>query len=136
AFDGWSMGIFIRELTQLYEAYASDRWASLPALPIRYADYAVWQRQQLQGERLERLRHYWRSQLSDLPRIELPIRGQRPAVQTFRAGVCLRDIPIELSDKLTQLSRAHRTTPFVVLLTVFSILLKQYSGLDRIAVGT
>ena len=82
--DGWSMGIFTRELTALYEAFSEGKPSPLPELPIQYADFAVWQREWLQGEVLEKQLSYWRERLGgDLPVLELPTDRSRPAVQTY-----------------------------------------------------
>ena len=86
--DGWSMGVLYRELSVLYEAYANGRPSPLPELPIQYADYAVWQRQWLQGEVLERQLSYWKKQLAGIPAVlNLPTDRPRPAVQSYR-GAC------------------------------------------------
>ncbi len=73
--DGWSMGVLLGELAVLYPAFAAGREVQLPELPIQYVDFAAWQRQLLQGERLERLRSYWREQLAGVPPLELPDRS-------------------------------------------------------------
>src|SRR4029077_9069413 len=76
--DAWSMGIFTRELWTLYGAYANGRPSPLEELPVQYADYAVWQREWLQGEVLESQLSYWRKQLENLPVLNLPTDGPRP----------------------------------------------------------
>ena len=83
--DDWSMGVFNRELSALYEAFSAGEPSPLPELPIQYADFAVWQREWLQGEVLEEQLAYWGGQLGgDLPVLELPTDRPRPAAQTFR----------------------------------------------------
>src|SRR5262249_2043288 len=83
--DGWSIGVLIRELTALYEAHSSNRPSPLPELPIQYADFAVWQRQWLQGEALESQLSYWRRMLENAPpALELPKDRPRSAIQTFQ----------------------------------------------------
>src|SRR5262249_23745566 len=85
--DGWSMGILSRELKSLYEAYHAGKPSQLPELPIQYADFAVWQREWLQGEVLEKQLAYWRERLGgDLPRLELPTDKPRPSVQTYQGA--------------------------------------------------
>ncbi|PYS25180.1 MAG: non-ribosomal peptide synthetase, partial [Acidobacteria bacterium] len=84
--DGWSMNIFFQELTTLYNAFALGRPSPLAELAIQYADYAVWQREWLQGEVLEGQLNYWREQLRDLPLLQMPTDRARPAVQTFRGA--------------------------------------------------
>jgi hypothetical protein len=80
--DGWSTGILFRELSVLYEAFSTGKPSPLPDLPIQYADFAVWQRQWLQGEVLEAQLSYWKKQLDDMPTLQLPTDRPRPAVQT------------------------------------------------------
>ncbi|MCP4659629.1 MAG: amino acid adenylation domain-containing protein, partial [bacterium] len=86
AFDGWSAGIFLHELAVLYRAFSMGRSPELPELPIQYADFAMWQRQWLRGEVLERQLAYWREQLAGLPMLDLPTDRPRPAVQSFRGA--------------------------------------------------
>ena len=86
--DGWSMGVLRQEIAQNYASLLQERPARLAPLPIQYADFAAWQREQLTGETLERLQDYWSKQLANLPGpLELPLDFRRPAVQTFRGDV-------------------------------------------------
>src|SRR5688572_345546 len=86
--DGWSMGVIVRELAALYEAFAEERPSPLPDLPIQYADFARWQRDRLRGEKLDSELEYWRQRLTPLPPVlDLPADRPRPAVQTFRGGM-------------------------------------------------
>src|SRR5262249_48134065 len=111
AFDGWSMTLLFEELVALYQAFVTGRPLPLPELPIQYADFAVWQRQQLQGESLENYLLYWRQQLSDAPAVlELPSDRPRPAVQTFRGARRYRLLPKALSESLQTLSRQEGVT--------------------------
>src|SRR5215216_5489917 len=83
--DGWSLGVMAQEMSALYEAYKEGQSLSLPELPIQYADFAVWQREWLQGEVLEKQLTYWREQLGgELPELELPFDHPRPARQSYR----------------------------------------------------
>ena len=84
--DGWSMGILIREVGALYRAYSAGEESPLAELPIQYADFAVWQREWLQGEVLERELEYWRKQLAGMEDLELPTDHPRPAVQSYRGA--------------------------------------------------
>ena len=84
--DGWSQGVFWRELAVLYEAFATGKPSPLPELAIQYADFAVWQRQWLQGEVLDTQLAYWKQQLAGLSMLQLPTDRPRPAVQTFRGA--------------------------------------------------
>ncbi len=135
ASDGWSMGVFWRELTALYQATIAGQPPTLPRLPIQYADYAVWQREWLQGEVLERQLAYWRQQLANLTPLELPTDRPRPAVQSLRGAHQARTMPRPLLDGLEALSRQARGTLFMTLLAAFQTLLFRYTGQTDIAVG-
>jgi len=135
--DGWSMGIFIRELSALYEAFSNGAPSPLPELPIQYADFAHWQRQWLQGEVLAAHLAYWRQQLAGAPPVlELPTDRPRPAVQTFRGATQLLALPKPLSQKLKALSQRWGVTLFMTLLAAFQTLLYRYTGQSDICVGT
>src|SRR4029077_15256717 len=86
ASDAWSVGIFYRDLMALYEAFAAARPSPLAALPVQYADFALWQRRWFQGEARERELAWWRRQLADLPALSLPTDRPRPARQSFRGA--------------------------------------------------
>lgn len=135
--DGWSMGVLFREIGELYEAFVNDRSSPLADLPIQYSDFAVWQRELLQGDVLETQLAYWREQLADAPAIlELPSDRPRPAIQTFN-GVCHSIVlPRTLSDSLSELSRREGVTLFMTLLATFQTLLSRYTNQEDIVVGT
>src|SRR6185312_6667979 len=134
--DGWSMSIFVRELTALYNAFVQGQPAPLPELPLQYADFAAWQRQWLQGEVLESQVRYWTEQLSGLTPVELPTDYPRPAMQTFQGANRRMVVPAELSEELKRLSQREGVTLFMTLLAAFQVLLARYSGQSDIAVGT
>ncbi|MEG4595033.1 amino acid adenylation domain-containing protein [Microcoleus sp. F8_C2] len=135
--DGWSLGVFVRELTELYQAFCTGKPPVLPELPVQYADFAVWQRQWLTGEILETKLHYWKEQLKNAPNLlELPTDRARPAVQTFRGGYYYAAFSKELSAELTTLSKRAGVTLFMTLLAAFQTFLYRYSGQDDIVVGT
>ena len=134
--DGWSMGVFWRELGALYGAFARGGPSPLPELPIQYADYALWQRQWLKGEVLEEQLVYWKDQLAELPVLELPTDHPRPAVQTHRGARQSLALPESLTNALKKLSRQEGTTLFMVLLGALQVLLSRYSGQEDIAIGT
>ncbi|MEO8062857.1 MAG: amino acid adenylation domain-containing protein, partial [Pseudomonadota bacterium] len=135
--DGWSLGVFFRELMSLYQAFSKGESSPLAPLPIQYADYALWQRNWLQGAVLERQMSYWREQLKDLPPLlTLPTDRPRPAEQTFRGSTERFVLPLELSGKLHALSRAQGVTLYMTLLSAFAVLLSRYSGQQDVAVGT
>lgn len=134
--DGWSMGIFFWELSTLYEAFSAGRPSPLPELPLQYVDFAIWQRQRLQGEVLERHLAYWKKQLEGAPALlELPTDRPRPAVQTYRGA----SQPVILSKPLTEalktLSQGAGVTLFMTLLAVFKTLLYRYMGQNDIIIG-
>ena len=135
-FDGWSSGVFLRELGALYDQFATGAEARLAEPGLQYADYAVWQRQQLEGDRLARLVDYWTQTLAGVPTLELPTDRPRPAIQSFVGGNESLDIPGPLVGALKELSREQGTTLFMTLLTGFAVLLSRYSGQDDIVVGT
>ncbi len=134
--DGWSMGVFHRELSILYNALCRDQPSPLPDMPIQYADFAVWQRAWLQGNVLDEQLAYWRQQLRDAPVFELPTDRPRPAVQTFRGRTQLVDLPLELSEQLRGLSRGAGVTLFQTLLAAFQSLLCRYTGQEDVLVGS
>jgi hypothetical protein len=91
--DGWSMGVFIHELTSLYNAYVQNQPANLAPLPIQYGDFALWQKQWLQGDVLQSQLNYWQNQLTAAPPLlSLPTDHPRPAVQSF-VGTLAENFP-------------------------------------------
>jgi natural product biosynthesis luciferase-like monooxygenase protein len=135
--DAWSMGVLVREVGALYEAYTQGAESPLTQLPIQYADYAAWQREWLQGEVLERQLSYWRAQLNGAPPVlELPADHPRPVVQTFRGASQSLRLGQQLSQGVRELSRREGVTPFMTLLAAFQVLLSRYSGQRDICVGT
>ncbi|MBD2435190.1 non-ribosomal peptide synthetase [Nostoc sp. FACHB-110] len=135
--DGWSMGVFVDELTALYNAYAQGKSSPLPPLTIQYADFAVWQRQWLQGEVLNSQLSYWKQQLADAPTfLPLPTDRPRPAVQTFNGAYKKFALSVELTQKLEKLSQQQGVTLFMTLLAIYNTLLYRYTGQEDILVGT
>ncbi len=135
--DGWSFGIFLQELAQLYDAFAHGRPSPLSDLPIQYADFAVWQRERLQEGHFEEQMHYWRQQLKDAPAIlELPADHVRPSVPTFRGSMHLFTFSKDLTGDLKALSRQEGVTLHMLLVAAFQTLLYRYSGQEDIVVGS
>ncbi|MBE9229223.1 amino acid adenylation domain-containing protein, partial [Phormidium sp. LEGE 05292] len=135
--DGWSIGVLLAELAALYNAYAQGLPSPLSPLPIQYADFAIWQRQWLQGEVLQTQLSYWQNQLADAPALlSLPTDRPRPAVQTFVGGHQQFALSAELTQKLNQLSQEQGVTLFMTLLAAFNTLLYRYSGQTDIVVGS
>jgi amino acid adenylation domain-containing protein len=134
--DGWSMGLLIQEVSQLYEAYSAGGASPLAELPVQYADYAWWQRQWLTGEVLEKQLAYWREQLAGAPQtLALPTDKPRPAVQSFRGGQQRFELAAELREQLKELSRQESSSLFMTLLAAFKALLHFYSQQTDIVVG-
>ncbi|MBD2309013.1 amino acid adenylation domain-containing protein [Chroococcidiopsis sp. FACHB-1243] len=137
AADGWSIGVFVRELSTLYQAFCTAQPLTLLQLPIQYADFAAWQRQWLTGEVLESQLGYWRQHLDGAPALlELPTDRKRPAIQTFRGANYSFGIPQELSAALNSLSQQQGCTLFMTLLAAFKTLLYRYTGNEDIVIGS
>ena len=135
--DEWSQGVLFRELAALYQAHLEGNQSPLRPLPIQYADYALWQREWLQGNRLERELTYWRERLQGAPPVlQLPTDRPRPPVQTFRGAKQNLLLPRGLLPELRALSRSEGVTLFMTLLAAFQTLLARYTGQNDIVVGS
>ncbi|MBD2798088.1 amino acid adenylation domain-containing protein, partial [Xenorhabdus sp. 18] len=135
--DGWSLNILMHELSALYHAFSEGRDDPLPALTLQYADYALWQRQWLQGERLEKQVSFWREALQDAPALlELPTDRPRPEKQSYAGGSVDIALSPTLSAGLSSLSQRHGTTLFMTLLAGWAILLSRLSGQKDLVIGT
>lgn len=136
-FDGWSVHVFFRELAANYQNLANNQPVTLPRLPVQYLDFAVWQREWLQGERLEEQMAYWKKKLEDAPTsLELPTDRPRPPVPTFQGSMHLFTLPRPLTDSLKALSRQERVSLFTTLVASFQTLLYRYTGQDDLLLGT
>ncbi|HEY1388132.1 MAG TPA: amino acid adenylation domain-containing protein, partial [Ktedonobacterales bacterium] len=136
-FDGWSAQVLVRELSAIYTAFAAGKEMPLAELPIKYADFAVWQREQMRGKRLETQLAYWQQQFADgIPVLQLPTDHRRPAVQAFAGARAASRLPTALLSGLRALCRSERATLFMTLLTGYYALLARYSGQDRIVIGS
>ncbi len=135
--DAWSLGVFIRELAVLYDAFSKEKPSPLPDPPLQYADFTEWQREWLQGEVMEAQLDYWRQRLAGAPpALALPTDYPRPAVQTSRGAKLSLSLPKPLAKALQELSRREGATIFMTLLAAFQVLLHRYTGQDDISVGT
>ena len=135
--DGWSMGIFWRELVALYGAFSRGLPSPLPELPVRYADFAAWQRERLRGERLEKEVAWWREHLAGAPAVlELPTDRPRPPAPSHRGARIAFSLSTEEAGALRSLALEQRATPFMALLAAFSLVLSRWSGQDDVVVGT
>ena len=128
--DGWSLGVLFNELVALYGG------APLEAPKLQYADYAMWQREWLDGERLEKQIEYWTSHLEGCPTvIDLPSDRPRPAVQSFRGATARYVIPRDVYEAMEQLSRAENVTPFMTMFAIWATLLHRYTGQDDLPIA-
>ncbi|MDY7092407.1 MAG: amino acid adenylation domain-containing protein [Acidobacteriota bacterium] len=151
--DGWSQGILFEELGQLYGALTDALTGALPGayngpgdpagepilppLPVQYADYVLWQRRRLEGDRRSRQLEFWRRRLEPVPwTLELPTDRPRPAVESHRGAALPVRLPAALVPRLERLARDHDGTLFMVLLAAFGALLSRLAGQDALLVGT
>nr|QNL14925.1 AptD [Brasilonema sp. CT11] len=135
--DGWSMGVFVRELRQAYTAFTQSQTPNLAPLPIQYSDYANWQRNWLQGEVLENQIDYWKHQLQDAsPLLELPTDYPRPAQQSYRGDRYLYSLTPELSAAVNTFSQQQGASLFMILLAALSLLLSRYSRQNDLCIGS
>ncbi|MEJ2140407.1 MAG: amino acid adenylation domain-containing protein, partial [Gammaproteobacteria bacterium] len=135
--DAWSLNILFGELMTCYDARRMGEAPDLPALPVQFADFAIWQRNWLAGTELERQLDYWKTTLAGAPAsITLPTDRPHPPVQTYNGTIISRTLSRELSTRLEALARQHNATLFMTLLAAFDVFLARYSGEDDIVVGT
>ncbi len=137
AADAWSLGLLIHELGELYAAGVEGRPSPLPELSVQYADYAVWQRERLRGDRLEELLRYWRQRLTPRPpALELPTDRPRPPVRSPRGARRPVRFDAAAVDAMRRLGGATGATLFMAVLAVFQAVLARHAGQDDVAVGT
>ncbi|MDC9604575.1 non-ribosomal peptide synthetase [Xenorhabdus griffiniae] len=135
--DGWSVSVFMQELSTLYRAFCQGQPDPMPALTIQYADYVLWQKNELQGEALEKQVEFWRNTLQGAPALlEVPSDRPRPAKQSYTGGRVNIILPPALQTGLKELSQRHGTTLFMTLLAGWATLLGRLSGQDDIVIGT
>jgi amino acid adenylation domain-containing protein len=136
-FDGWSMGLFVHELEELYRAYATGAIPNLPPLTLQYTDFAIWQRQWLESGVLEQQLAYWKTQLAGAPPVvSFPADRRRPQVEMFRGARRKMVIPREVLQRFESLSQKHGVTLFMALLASFDVLLARYIGQEDVVVGS
>lgn len=136
ACDGWSIGVFTEELIRLYMAFSNGQPSPLPKLDIQYADFSAWQRQQIQGEKLDKLLDYWHQQIAGLPVLQLPTDRPRPPVQSMRGAVKRIALSEALTQQIKSFSQTHDVTIFMTLLAGFKTLLHRYTSQEDIAIGS
>jgi hypothetical protein len=135
--DAWSMDVLIREVSTFYQAFSAGAGSPLGEPAIQYADFAIWQRQWLDGEVLEAQLSYWKKQLAGSPALlELPTDFMRPRLQTFQGASTSFVLPAELSAAVKTVASQHGVTLFMTLLAGFQSLLHRYTGQDDIVVGS
>ncbi|MEU8926282.1 amino acid adenylation domain-containing protein [Kitasatospora sp. NPDC048545] len=136
ASDGWSEDLLVAEFTERYAAAAAGPGADPVSAPLQYADFAVWQRERLAGERSERQLDFWRAGLAGLAALELPTDRPRPPVWDSAGDQVPVTVPADTAGRLTALAREHGATPFMALLAAYAVLLGRWSGQRDLAVGT
>ncbi|MGD1704673.1 amino acid adenylation domain-containing protein [Dapis sp. BLCC M229] len=135
--DGWSIGVFIKELSALYTAYSQNQTSPLTELPIQYGDYSFWQQQWLSGEVLENLISYWKQKLAGAPpTLELPFKKKETEIRSGQSKIESFTVSPTIAEKLQALSRQEGVTLFMTLLTTLQTLLYRYTNSDDIVVGT
>lgn len=134
--DGWSNGILMRELGQLYDAYSHGRSSPLPDLRVQYSDFSYWQRQWLNGEELERQVSYWRSALAGVEVLGLPTNHPRTPDSGFAGNVLSFELNERLTAKLNRMSKQHGVSVYMATLSAFMVLLSKYTAQKDIAVGS
>jgi amino acid adenylation domain-containing protein len=135
--DGWSMGVLFDEFAALYAAHARGAEASLPELPVQYADYAAWQRRWVEGDVLREQAEYWTETMAGVPELlELPTDHPRPAQVDHAGALLVLELDEALTAGLKALSRKHGTTLFITLLAGWATVLSRLSGQDNVVVGT
>jgi amino acid adenylation domain-containing protein len=137
ASDGWSRWILFHDLAVLYAASCAGRDPELPELPIQYADFSAWQREWLEGARLQEQLSYWRKQLEGVPQLlELPADRPRPAVASYRGAKFFTHYTADLATGIKQLSQKEGATVFMTLLAAFEVLLHRCCRQDDLVIGT
>ncbi|RYZ37358.1 MAG: amino acid adenylation domain-containing protein, partial [Myxococcaceae bacterium] len=134
--DAWCTMVLARELTVLYASFTAGMPSPLPPLPVQYADYAVWQRQWLEGGVMEEQVAWWKAQLLGAPTLLLPTDRPRPAAQSFEGAQYRFQFPADVAQPLLTLGRKQGATTFMVMMALFQTLLSRYSGQDDFVVGT
>nr|WP_196769786.1 non-ribosomal peptide synthetase/type I polyketide synthase [Vibrio coralliilyticus] len=136
ATDGWSMDIFHRELSELYQAYSTERPADLALLPIQYKDFAQWQRRYVQGDVLAQQLEYWKTKLTGFSTLELPTDYQRPIQVDYKGDHQKFTLNQEMSQAIRRLANEKQTTVHTVLLTACSVLLSKLANQNDVITGS
>jgi len=135
--DGWEVSLFLKEIKALYTAFLAGKESPLQLLPIQYADYAVWQRKTLCGEKLEEKLRYWVEKVGEFPHVlNLCTDHPRPPLQSFNGSVCRFDLDRKLYHALREFSRAHQVTLFMTMYAAFAVLLSRHTQQKQLLLGT
>jgi amino acid adenylation domain-containing protein len=135
-FDGWSMPIFVNELVNHYEAMVTGKEANIKDLPIQYADYAIWQKRNINGAVLDQGMSYWKEHLTSAPVLSLPLDFPRPAVQSYKGRSISYTLSKGLTNKINQLAHREGVTLYMTTLAAYYMLLYKYTGQQDICIGT
>ncbi len=134
--DGWSLSIIIRELISLYGSFFRDERVDLDELPIQFGDFAIWQRENLSGEKYERILNYWKEQLDGCEPLRVETDFTRPAIQSMRGNTCQFSISKQTADSIAKVSKRCGVTPFTILLAAYQLLLVSRTGQTECVLGT
>jgi len=135
--DGWEVGLFLKEIKALYTAFLAGEASPLEPLPIQYADFAVWQRKTLCGEKLEAKLRYWTEKVGDYPHVlNLHTDHLRPPLQSFNGNICRFNLDRNLYHALREFSRAHQATLFMTMYAAFAVLLSRHTQQKQLLIGT
>lgn len=136
ASDGWSMDVFVKEMALLYASFRQGNPSPLPPLDIQYGDFSVWQREWLKGENLDKQLNYWRNTLANCPEeLMLPFDRPRPALQTANGAALPLTISKDVAERIRTLARQLDVTPYILLFSVYQLLLARWSGQEDLCVG-
>ena len=134
--DGWSFSVMINEMNNLYNALCNNTEVNISSLDIHYADYSVWQKETLQGEKVEELISFWRKQLEDVPVLSLPVDNPRPPIQTYNGKRYNFNIEKDITENIKTFSKDHGVTLFMTLFSIYAILIQKYSRQKDFAIGS
>ncbi len=134
--DGWSLNILIEELTRHYQALQNQETVSLPPLPAQYIDFSHWQHQWINSSAMKSQLDYWQQQLKSVALLDLPTDFQRPKQSTHHGAAHHFTIPASIGEKIPPLATTENTSPYIVLLTAFNVLLHRYTQQEDICIGT
>ncbi|MES2295469.1 MAG: amino acid adenylation domain-containing protein [Pseudomonadota bacterium] len=135
-YDGWSMGVLLAEVTQLYGALRQGLPSPLLALPIQYADYTLWEQERLSGHMLDQQLDFWRDQLAGAQSLlALPTDRPRPSIMTHRGAALCAHVPVSVTQELVRIGQQRNASLFMVLSAAFNVLLNRYTGQDDLCVA-